>query len=79
MSIPSDESNPIGPISGTLFIMLSFQYGLSALKPASRIVRLMRIIVLIISCILHFVHNAIDPVLMSLAARYFNRRQLKFL
>ena len=69
--IPHDELSHVGPVSAVLFIILSFQNGLSTLKPAARIVRLMRNISLLIACFLHFVHNAVDPVLMSLAARYF--------
>jgi len=68
--IPHDELSHVGPVSAVLFIILSFQNGLSTLKPAARIVRLMRNVSLLIACFLHFVHNAVDPVLMSLAARY---------
>ena len=69
--MPNDEgSSHVGPVSAVLFIILAFQNGLSALKPAARIVRLLRNVFLLIACFLHFIHNAVDPVLMSLAARY---------
>ena len=67
--IPNEEVAHVGPVSGVLFIILAFQNGLSTLKPAARIVRLLRNVFLLIACFLHFIHNAVDPVLMSLAAR----------
>jgi hypothetical protein len=71
--MPNDEgSSHVGPVSAVLFIILAFQNGLSALKPAARIVRLLRNVFLLIACFLHFIHNAVDPVLMSLAARYLH-------
>jgi len=66
--IPNEEVAHVGPVSGVLFIILAFQNGLSTLKPAARIVRLLRNVFLLIACFLHFIHNAVDPVLMSLAA-----------
>jgi E3 ubiquitin-protein ligase RNF139 len=69
MQIPGERSTHIGPLAATLFVIFSFQYGLSTLKPASRIVRLMRILVLITTCFLHFTYTSVDTVLMSLAAR----------
>lgn len=69
MMVPHDESSHIGSVAGILLWILSFQYGLSLLKPAQRLVRLERIIILISACFLHFFHNAVDTVLMSLAAR----------
>lgn len=69
MLIPLDESFQVGPISSIVLFALCYQYGLTGLKPASRIVRLLRLAVLTIACLSHFIHNAIDPVLMSLAAR----------
>lgn len=69
MQIPHEGSTHIGPLAATLFIIFSFQYGLSTLKPASRLVRLMRILVLIITCFLHFTYTSVDTVLMSLATR----------
>ncbi|XP_046438507.1 protein TRC8 homolog [Daphnia pulex] len=68
MQIPGERSTHIGPLAATLFVIFSFQYGLSTLKPASRIVRLMRILVLITTCFLHFTYTSVDTVLMSLAA-----------
>ena len=68
--IPHEEVSHVGPVSAVLFIILAFQNGLSTLQPAARIVRLGRNIILLLACFLHFVHNAVDPVLMSLAARY---------
>lgn len=68
LMIPHDEVSHVGPVSAVLFIILAFQNGLSTLQPAARIVRLGRNIVLLLACFLHFVHNAVDPVLMSLAA-----------
>lgn len=73
--IPNDEVSHVGPVSAVLFIILAFQNGLSALKPAARIVRLVRNISLLMACFLHFIHNAVDPVLMSLAARYIGESQ----
>ncbi|XP_046643496.1 protein TRC8 homolog [Daphnia pulicaria] len=68
LMIPHDEVSHVGPVSAVLFIILAFQNGLSTLQPAARLVRLGRNIVLLLACFLHFVHNAVDPVLMSLAA-----------
>ena len=76
--IPHDEVSHVGPVSAVLFIILAFQNGLSTLQPAARIVRLGRNVVLLLACFLHFVHNAVDPVLMSLAARFFQFHFLTF-
>jgi E3 ubiquitin-protein ligase RNF139 len=76
LMIPHDEVSHVGPVSAVLFIILAFQNGLSTLQPAARLVRLGRNIVLLLACFLHFVHNAVDPVLMSLAARFLSIYQL---
>lgn len=68
--IPHDDSSHVGPFASTLLWIISFQYGIPILKPASRIVRLKRIVILILACFLHFFQNAVDTVLMTLGARY---------
>lgn len=64
MSIPCDESNHFRPLATALFIVSIWIY-----RAKASLVRFVRIIVLIVACFLHFVHNAIDPLLMPLATR----------
>ncbi|KZC15006.1 Protein TRC8 like protein [Dufourea novaeangliae] len=60
----------IGTVSAILFYILALQTGLTSLDKDKRLVRLCRNICLLVTAILHFVHNIVNPLLMSLSASH---------
>ena len=65
-----DEDKSIGTVSAILFYILSLQTGLTTLQPDKRFVRLCRNMCLLITALLHFLHNMVSPILMSLSASH---------
>lgn len=63
-----DEDKSIGTVSAILFYILALQTGLTTLTPDKRFVRLCRNFCLLVSAMLHFLHNIVAPILMSLSA-----------
>ncbi|XP_055616270.1 protein TRC8 homolog isoform X2 [Toxorhynchites rutilus septentrionalis] len=68
MSEDYDEDKSIGTVSAILFYILALQTGLTSLTPDKRFVRLCRNLCLLITALLHFLHNIVAPILMSLSA-----------
>lgn len=65
-----DEEKPIGTVSAMLFYVLALQAGLTSCDPEKRLVRLSRNICLLFTALLHFVHNYVHPLLLSLSASH---------
>jgi E3 ubiquitin-protein ligase RNF139 len=65
-----DEDKSIGTVSAILFYILSLQTGLTTLQPDKRFIRLCRNMCLLITALLHFLHNMVSPILMSLSASH---------
>ncbi|KAJ1525254.1 hypothetical protein ONE63_010078 [Megalurothrips usitatus] len=65
-----DEEKPIGTVSAMLFYVLALQAGLTSCDPDKRLVRLSRNICLLFTALLHFVHNYVHPLLLSLSASH---------
>ncbi|KAG8035091.1 hypothetical protein G9C98_001581 [Cotesia typhae] len=65
-----DEEKSIGTVSAILFYILALQTGLTSLDREKRLVRLFRNFCLLSTAVLHFVHNIVNPVLMSLSASH---------
>lgn len=63
-----DEDKSIGTVSAILFYILALQTGLTSLPPEKRFIRLCRNFCLLITALLHFLHNIVAPILMSLSA-----------
>lgn len=63
---PEDKS--IGTVSAILFVILALQTGLSGMDPEKRFFRLYRNLCLLITAIFHFIHNMVNPLLLSLSA-----------
>ncbi|XP_029722866.2 protein TRC8 homolog isoform X2 [Aedes albopictus] len=63
-----DEDKSIGTVSAILFYILALQTGLTSLSPDKRFIRLCRNLCLLITALLHFLHNIVAPILMSLSA-----------
>ncbi|XP_077283951.1 TRC8 ring finger protein [Arctopsyche grandis] len=65
-----EEDRNIGTVSAILFYILALQTGLTSLNPEKRFVRLCRNFCLLFAALLHFVHNIVNPMLMSLSASH---------
>ncbi|XP_057335696.1 protein TRC8 homolog [Microplitis mediator] len=65
-----DEEKSIGTVSAILFYILALQTGLTSLDREKRLVRLFRNFCLLSTAVLHFVHNIVNPVLMSISASH---------
>lgn len=65
-----DEDKSIGTVSAILFYILSLQTGLTTLQPDKRFIRLCRNMCLLFTALLHFLHNMVSPILMSLSASH---------
>ncbi|XP_075235024.1 TRC8 ring finger protein [Lycorma delicatula] len=65
-----EDDKSIGTVSAILFYILALQTGLTALEPEKRFVRLCRNFCLLFVALLHFVHNIVNPLLMSLSASH---------
>lgn len=63
-----DEDKSIGTVSAILFYILALQTGLTSLSPEKRFIRLCRNFCLLVTALLHFLHNIVAPILMSLSA-----------
>lgn len=63
-----DEDKSIGTVSAILFYILALQTGLTSLSPEKRFIRLCRNLCLLVTALLHFLHNIVSPILMSLSA-----------
>ncbi|XP_076650990.1 TRC8 ring finger protein [Halictus rubicundus] len=69
--LTEDEgANSIGTVSAILFYILALQSGLTRLDEDKRLARLCRNLCLLVTAILHFVHNIEKPLLMSLSASH---------
>lgn len=65
-----EDEKSIGTVSAILFYILALQTGLTSLDQEKRLVRLCRNFCLLFTAILHFVHNIVNPLLMSLSASH---------
>jgi len=65
-----EEEDSIGTVSAILFYILALQTGLTGLEPEKRFVRLCRNFCLLFTALLHFIHNIVNPLLMSLSASH---------
>lgn len=65
-----DNDKSIGTVSAILFYILALQTGLTGLEPDKRFVRLCRNFCLLFTALLHFIHNIVSPLLMSLSASH---------
>lgn len=63
-----DDDRSIGTVSAILFYILALQTGLTSLSPDKRLIRLCRNFCLLVTALLHFLHNMVAPILMSLSA-----------
>lgn len=63
-----EDDKSIGTVSAILFYILALQTGLTSLSPDKRFIRLCRNLGLLVTAVLHFVHNMVAPILMSLSA-----------
>lgn len=68
LTFDNDEEKSLGTVSAVLFYILALQTGLTSLSPDKRFVRLCRNMCLLITALLHFLHNIVSPILMSLSA-----------
>lgn len=64
------DDKSIGTISAVLFYILALQTGLTGLDPEKRFIRLYRNICLLCAALLHYIHNVVNPLLMSLSASH---------
>lgn len=65
-----EDDKSIGTVSAILFYILALQTGLTGLDPEKRFVRLCRNFCLLFTALLHFIHNIVNPLLMSLSASH---------
>ncbi|XP_071626441.1 protein TRC8 homolog [Temnothorax longispinosus] len=65
-----EDEKSIGTVSAILFYILALQTGLTSLDREKRLIRLYRNFCLLFTAILHFVHNIVNPLLMSLSASH---------
>ncbi|KAG7173119.1 TRC8-like [Homarus americanus] len=63
-----DDERSMGTVCAILFFVLAEQSGLTVMKGEKRFVRLCRNFCLLFTAMLHFIHNMVNPVLMSLSA-----------
>lgn len=59
-----------GTISAIVFYILALQTGLTGLEPEVRFIRLCKNFCLLFTALLHFTHNVVNPLLMSLSASH---------
>lgn len=65
-----EDDKSIGTVSAILFYILALQTGLTSLNPEKRFIRLCRNFCLLFTALLHFLHNIVNPMLMSLSASH---------
>nr|CAB3265627.1 E3 ubiquitin-protein ligase RNF139-like [Phallusia mammillata] len=63
------HAESLGSVSAVLFCLLAIQTGLSGLAPIMRLVRLYRNVCLLVAAVMHYAHDLVHPVLMSLSAQ----------
>ncbi|KAK3851719.1 hypothetical protein Pcinc_041649 [Petrolisthes cinctipes] len=63
-----DDERSMGTVCAILFFILAEQSGLTVMEGEKRFVRLCRNFCLLFTAMLHFIHNMVNPVLMSLSA-----------
>lgn len=63
-----DEDKSMATVSAIVFYILALQTGLTSLSPEKRFVRLCRNLCLLVTALLHYIHNNVSPLLMSLSA-----------
>jgi len=63
------HAESLGTVSAILFSLLAIQTGLTGLPPFLRLIRLYRNVCLHLAAVLHYAHDLIHPVLMSLSAQ----------
>lgn len=63
------QAESLGIVSAILFCLLAIQTGLSGLSPPRRLVRLYRNLCLLFAAVLHFVHDLVNPVLITISAQ----------
>ncbi|XP_056635301.1 protein TRC8 homolog [Diorhabda carinulata] len=69
--LTDDENDKnFGTVSAIVFYILALQTGLTGLEPEIRFVRLCRNFCLLFTALLHFTHNVVNPLLMSLSASH---------
>lgn len=69
--LTDDENDKnFGTVSAIVFYILALQTGLTGLEPELRFVRLCRNFCLLFTALLHFTHNIVNPLLMSLSASH---------
>ncbi|XP_065354181.1 protein TRC8 homolog isoform X2 [Calliphora vicina] len=68
LNYDNDEEKSLGTVSAVLFYILALQTGLTSLSPDKRFLRLCRNLCLLTTALLHFLHNIVSPILMSLSA-----------
>lgn len=69
--LTEDENDKnFGTVSAIVFYILALQTGLTGLEPDVRFVRLCRNFCLLFTALLHFTHNIVNPLLMSLSASH---------
>lgn len=65
-----DDDKSVGTVAAILFYILALQTGLTSLDPEKRFIRLCRNCCLMFTALLHFIHNLVSPLLMSLSASH---------
>ncbi|XP_017771616.1 PREDICTED: protein TRC8 homolog [Nicrophorus vespilloides] len=73
-----DNDKGLGTVSAILFYILALQTGLTSLEPEKRFVRLCRNFCLLFTALLHFIHNTVNPLLMSLSASHNPSKEKHF-
>ncbi|KAJ8686295.1 hypothetical protein QAD02_022089 [Eretmocerus hayati] len=68
--IDNEDEKSMGTVSAMLFYILALQTGLTSLDKENRLLRLCRNLCLLFTAVLHFVHNIVNPLLMSLSASH---------
>lgn len=69
--LSEDENDKnFGTVSAIVFYILALQTGLTSLEPEVRFIRLCRNFCLLFTALLHFTHNIVNPLLMSLSASH---------
>ncbi|XP_027232283.2 protein TRC8 homolog [Penaeus vannamei] len=63
-----DDERSMGTVCAILFFILAEQSGLTVMEGEKRFIRLCRNFCLLFTAMLHFIHNMVNPVLMSLSA-----------
>ncbi|KAJ8979182.1 hypothetical protein NQ317_010942 [Molorchus minor] len=69
--LTGDENDKnFATVSAIVFYILALQTGLTGLEPEIRFIRLCRNFCLLFTALMHFTHNVVNPLLMSLSASH---------